>query len=197
MGDLSVFLPEQSETVKRIYAWHEKMEDGRSGPHGGRLGASAIGKPCDRQLWYNFRDLYAKKFSGRMLRLFETGHLEEPRFVRELKAIGCEVHAVDEATKKQFEYTALGGHFVCHPDAVLLGVLEAPKTWHVAEFKTFGGTEDQHSKDFDEVVKDGVRKAKPEHYAQMQTAMGLTGLTRALYLVKKKATDEIHSERVR
>jgi len=196
MGDLSTFLPEQSETVKRIYEWHERMEEGKP-LRIGRLGASAVGKPCDRYLWYSFRKLYFKKFSGRMLRLFKTGHLEEPRFIEELEAIGCTVCNVDEQTKKQYEFTALGGHFVFYPDGIVLGVPEAPKTWHIAEFKTMGGTETQNSKDFEKVIKEGVQKAKPEHYAQMQAGMGLAGLTRALYLCKKKATDEIHGERIR
>jgi len=59
-----------------------------------------------------------------------------------------------------------------------------------------GGTETQ-SKDFEKVVKEGVEKAKPEHFAQVQVGMGLAGLTRALYICKKKATDELHSERVK
>jgi hypothetical protein len=162
----------------------------------GRLGASIIRRPCERFLWYSFRKLFSKAFGGRMLRLFETGHLEEPRLIRELRGIGCTVLDKDEDTGQQFEFTALGGHFVCYPDAAILGVPEAPKTWHVGEFKTMGGEETQ-SKDFEKVKAEGVKKAKPEHYAQMQMGMGLSGMTRALYLCKKKATDELHSERVR
>ena len=190
-------MPEQSVTVQKIYEWHEKQEEKRKGPHQGRLGASVIGRPCDRSLWYSFRGLVDKKFEGRMLRLFETGHLEEPRLVKELRGIGCTVHEVDSNTGKQFEFTALGGHFVCHPDAAILGLPEAPKTWHIGEFKTMGGTEDQKSKDFEKVKADGVKRAKPEHYAQMQIGMGLSGMTRAIYIAKKKATDELYSERVK
>jgi len=117
--------------------------------------------------------------------------------IEELRGIGCTVHDLDPETGQQFEMKELGGHFSGHMDGCVLGVLEAPKTWHVAEFKTMGGTEDQHSKDFEKVKKDGVQKAKPVHYAQMQAYMGSTGMTRALYECKKKATDEIHTERVR
>lgn len=197
MSDLTKLLPQESETVRKIYEWHERMEAGNDDPHHGRLGASVIGKECERQLWYQFRGLTKETFKGRMLRLFETGHLEEPRFVKELRAIGCTVYDVDEDTGKQFEFTALGGHFVSHPDAIILGVPDAPKTWHVGEFKTMGGTETQLSKDFEKVKRDGVQKAKPIHFAQMQIGMGLGQLTRALYLCKKKATDDLHSERVR
>jgi len=196
MGNLERFIPEESETVKRIYAFHEAMENGKP-LRKGRMGASVMGKPCERFLWYYFRKLFVKTFSGRMLRLFETGHLEEPRMIRELRGIGCTVHDKDESTGGQFEFTALGGHVVAYPDAVVLGVPEAPKTWHIGEFKTMGGTETQKSKDFEKVQKEGVKVAKPEHHGQMQICMGLGKLTRAIYLTKKKATDELYSERIK
>ena len=185
-------MPEESVTIQKIYEWHEKQEEKRDGPHQGRLGASVIGKPCDRFLWYSFRGLVDKRFEGRMLRLFETGHLEEPRLVKELRGIGCTVHDVDSNTGKQFEFTALGGHFVCHPDAAILGLPESPKTWHIGEFKTM------NDKSFNVLKKsNGVKKAKPEHYAQMMMGMGMSKMKRALYLVKNKDTDELYSERVR
>ena len=195
MGKMGDYLPEQSDIVRRIYEWHEQQD--RNDPHGGRLGASVIGDKCDRALWYRFRLPGGKEFEGRLLRLFETGHLEEPRFVRELRGIGCHVEDVDANTGKQFEFTTLGGHLVCHPDAALIGLLEAPRAWHIGEFKTMGGTETEKSKDFEKVKKDGVKKAKPMHYAQVQVAMGLSkGINRALYLAKKKTTDEIYAERI-
>ena len=196
MSNLSQYIAQESETVKQIYEWHEAMNIGKP-PRKGRLGASIIGHECDRYLWFSYRKLFATKFNGRMLRLFETGHLEEPRLIRELRGIGCTVYDKDEETGKQFEFTAHGGHFVCYPDGVILGLPEAPKTWHIGEFKTMGGTEDQKSKDFEKVKKDGVQKGKPLHYAQMQCGMGLAKLSRAIYLAKKKATDELYGERIR
>ena len=37
------------------------------------LGASEIGDPCSRKLWYLFRWVAVKKFDARMLRLFARG----------------------------------------------------------------------------------------------------------------------------
>ncbi|NDF13281.1 MAG: oxidoreductase [Proteobacteria bacterium] len=153
-------------------------------PH---LGASEIGKPCDRALWYSFRWTTKKKFSGRILRLFNTGIREESRFLDELKAIGAEVHERDE-NGKQFQFSAHGGHFGGSCDAVVRGLPEAPKSWAIVEMKTHS------SKSFAELEKSSVVKAKPEHFAQMQVYMGLAEIDRALYLAVNKDTDELYSE---
>lgn len=193
MGNLSQFQEEESLTVKAIYDYWKKKGD--SEPTRGYLGASIIGHECDRFLWFTFRGCVTKNFDGRMYRLFERGKREENVFISELQGIGCEVHATDESGN-QFEVTACGGHFKAHMDGCAFGIPEAPKTWHVLEFKTFGGTEDE-SKDFGKVKESGVKVAKPLHYAQMMVEMGLTKMERALYLAAKKATDELYAERVR
>jgi hypothetical protein len=56
------------------------------------LGASAIGKPCLRQHWYSFRWSKPAEFSGRLYRVFQSGHLQEPRVYADLKGIGCTVY---------------------------------------------------------------------------------------------------------
>jgi hypothetical protein len=85
----------------------------------------------------------------------------------------------------------LGGHFGGSLHAVAIGLLEAPKSWHVVEFKTHG------LKSFATLRKDGVHRAKPQHTAQMQVYMHLTGISRAMYVAVCKDTDEIHVERLR
>jgi hypothetical protein len=75
-------------------------------------------------------------------------------------------------------------------DAVALGLIEAPKTWHVCEFKT------HNSKSFAALKAEGVAGSKPLHWAQMQAYMRLAGLERALYLAVCKDTDEIYQERL-
>jgi len=193
MGDLSFTNPELTPTVLAIYDYWKKRGD--SEPIRGYLGASIIGHECDRYLWYMFRGCVKREFEGRMYRLFNRGHREEAVFVEDLKAIGCEVHDVDE-NGNQFELSAIGGHFKAHMDGCALGVPEAPKTWHVLEFKTFGG-ELGDSKDFDKLKWDGLKKIKPMHYSQVMVEMALSKMERALYLAAKKSTDELFSERVR
>jgi len=189
MSDIAQHLPTQSKTVAAIFDYHKKRGDAE--PARGYLGASIIGHSCERYLWYTFRQCVKRNFSGRMYRLFETGDLEEARFVKELRAIGCTVHEVDPGTDEQFEVTALGGHFSGHMDGCAIGVPEAPKTWHVLEFKT------HNSKSFGELTKEGMQRSKPQHWAQAQVYMLLTGLTRCVYLARNKDNDDLYSERVR
>jgi len=76
------------------------------------IGGSTIGHKCERYLWYRFRWAASpERFDGRMLRLFETGHLEEARMVGWLRDAGCVVHDIDPATGRQWKVLALGGHF--------------------------------------------------------------------------------------
>lgn len=187
MGQLAAVQPDQPDTVRAIYQQWENVNDSQRF----YLGASIIGAECDRYLWYNFRHCTSKNFNGRMRRLLNRGDREEEVFADELRSIGCTVYTVDPDTDKQFEFEALGGHVKCHLDGAVLGVPEAPRTWHLTEFKT-------HSeKSFKDLQKNGVQKAKPTHYAQCMMGMKLAGLARALYMAVNKNTDELYTERIR
>lgn len=184
-----VALPEMSSpTIDAIYASYETRaaQERRRG----YLGGSELGRACLRQIWYRFRWAVRPSFDGRMLRLFDTGNREEPRLLDELRRIGAEVLDTDPETRRQWRFHALGGHLVGNLDAVVLGIKEAPKTWHLAEFKT------AKTKKFRALRKDGVERAEPVHFAQMQTYMGLAKLERAAYFCVCKETDEIYFERV-
>jgi hypothetical protein len=154
------------------------------------LGASLIGKHCERALFYDFRWVTRAKHEGRLLRLFETGQLEESRLVLNLRRVGATVLEVDPDTGRQFRVQAHGGHFGGSLDGVAINLLEAPKTWHVLEFKTHS------NKSFNELVAKTVRESKPQHFAQMQIYMHLMGMARAMYMAVNKDNDDLYIERV-
>ena len=85
---------------------------------------------------------------------------------------------------------AHGGHFGGSLDAVAINLIEAPKTWHVVEFKTHA------QKSFTDLAAKKVRESKPQHYAQMQVYMLLTEISRAIYLAVNKNTDDLYVERI-
>ena len=181
-------LPEPSSpTVEAIYAAYAA---GQGAGYRDHLGASGIGASCPRAIWYGWRWTTRAQHTGRLLRLFETGQLAEARFVADLRRIGVTVYDTDEAGQ-QWTVRDDTGHFGGSMDGVAIGFAEAPKAWHVCEFKTHS------AKSFASLKKDGVEKSKPQHFAQMQTYMHLAGIQRAFYLAVNKDTDELHAERVR
>lgn len=168
-----------------IFKNYEKKVD----PPRLHLGASEIGKPCDRSLWYSFRWVTNKKYPGRILRLFSTGVRAEDRFFKELKNVGATVYDRSPDTGQQIKFESHGGHFGGSCDAVAQGLPYEPEKWAIVECKTHS------SKSFNELAKLGVQKAKPEHYIQMQIYMGLSqGIERALYIAENKDNDDLYDE---
>lgn len=159
-------------------------------PFRSHMGASQIGDECARKIWYNFRWATLPNFSGRMLRLFNRGHLEEGRFIAMLLMIGVQVYQQDE-NGKQFRITDHHGHFGGSGDGVAVGVPDLePGQPCLLEFKT------HNSKSFSKLVADGVREAKPEHFTQMNMYMRKMGLPIALYAAVNKDDDQLHMELV-
>lgn len=161
-----------------------RQEDDR---HRSHLGASLIGGDCPRALWYTFRWATVSKFDGKTLRLFNRGHMEEPRFLALLSMIGCEVWHADPE-KKQYRVSGHRGHFGGGLDTVVRGIPEAPAYPMLGEFKTHG------DKSFKQLVSKGVRESKLQHYVQMQIYMGGYDLAASLYLAVNKNTDELYGE---
>ncbi len=163
-------------------AYEGQKDDFRS-----HLGASMIGRECPRELWYNFHWAKPPRFSAQILRLFNRGHLEEPRLVAMLMMIGCDVWSQDEHGN-QFRISGSGGHFGSAIDAVLNKCPDMPDRPILGEFKTY------NDKNFKKLEAEGVKKAKFEHYVQMQIYMGYYKLTHALYLAVNKNDDNLYGE---
>lgn len=164
------------------------LEDAQTRENRGHLGCSIIGLECERRIWYTWR--WAKKpdFPGRILRLFRRGHEEEPNVVKDLQAIGMEVHDSNEKTGRQFHISDLGGHLGGSLDGAITKVPNYEHVWMVLEIKT------SSLKAFTKLVKDGVKKDKPQHYTQMQLYMRGTGMKYAFYIAISKDNDDIYTE---
>lgn len=150
------------------------------------MGASGIGKQCARAIFYSFRWAANKKHPGRMVRLFNRGHMEEARIIALLLMIGMQVYQQD-AQGRQFAIKR--GHFGGSGDGVGVGCPDLlPGTPALLEFKT------ANEKAFVDMVKLGVILSKFVHYVQMQCYMKGMGLTCALYVMVCKNNDEMYME---
>lgn len=182
-----VKLPDMTlPTVTKIFQKYVDRNGDWRRPH---LGASLIGTVCERSLWYTFRWCTNPNFSGRMLRLFDSGYQQEPRLVKDLRDVGVTVYELDPETGKQIHFEMFGGHYAGSCDAIAQG-FEESKAWHVLEFKTAS------TKSYSKISGSGVQIAKPLHFYQMQQYMSWAGLDRAYYLCVNKDNDEIYGERV-
>ena len=180
-------LPQPQHTFARaIYGLHEqRAADEQARPY---LGASSLGDPCARRLWYGFRWVARERFDGRMLRLFDTGHREEARLLDEMRAAGIEVWD-RQADGRQFRVTFAAGHGAGHLDAVVRGLPEAPATPHVFDVKTV------KAKKLAEMLRAGFRKTYPKYHAQGTVYAGLMNLDRIAFAFVCKDDDTIHLER--
>ena len=114
-------------TCERIYARYAADADAERE----YLGASAIGGECTGRFGTaSGGRTEPRKIESRIRRLFDTGKREEARIVDDLMAGGVSVFG------RQIGFSALGGHFRGHVDAIAIGLPEAPKTPHVLEIKT-------------------------------------------------------------
>lgn len=152
------------------------------------MGASAMGRKCGREIWYSFRWATKGNHTGRMMRLFNRGHLEEGRFIAILLCIGVQVYQQD-ANGKQFGITGSAGHYGGSGDGVGIGIPDLPADLPaLLEFKTHSDTS------FKSIKKDGVRSSKFEHFVQVQQYMRKMGLTACLYVAVNKNNDELYAE---
>lgn len=170
------------------YAWEGKSLNEKPRAY---LGASIIGHPCERYLWLTFRWAYRERLNGQTERLLETGRREEKVAVENLQFVGVNIKYTGE-NQCMISYPE-NRHIQAHPDGIILsGVPEAPKAIHIWEHKTMNNA------NFRDLLKKGVKEAKPMHYAQMQVEMyGYKNCDRALYQVLNKDTSEIYTVRLR
>ena len=187
-----VGIPDYPEQRLADIIWQAREKQNAASGRGiylSRLGASSLGHPCPRAVFFDWRAYARVPFEGRMLNLFKSGHLMEDRVVDDLRLAGLEVWATDE-NSKQFTYTdPETGHAVVKLDGVVRGVPGYGRQPHVLEVKT------HNDKSFIDLIKRRMQLSKPDHYWQCQMGMWLTGLDAALYIGRNKNDENYHFER--
>lgn len=104
-------------------------------PERNYLGASLIGNPCARQIWYQYNGYYKEPFSAKTCMNFEDGHrTEELTAERLLMVDGIRLILVGE-NGKQLGFSAMDGKFKGHYDGIITGIYQAPRAKHIWECK--------------------------------------------------------------
>lgn len=164
----------QAQWLERCTDWKDETNRAR-----GHLGASVIGSECPRSAALSYRKASpdAAAGNGRMVRLFNRGHMEEARLAACLQVAGFRLKLISK-DGGQISYKT--GDLQGSVDGV---IRLQDGSLAVLEFKTM------NRKAWDRLEKDG--KIKPEHMAQMQCGMHGLSLKQAMYLASCKDTDAI------
>ncbi len=102
------------------------------------IGFGEIGKECELALWNKINLNIPEIFNADTLRIFRNGHEDEAQMAADLRLVeGITLHTHDpDRGNKQYKLDALGGRFTGRLDGVILGLKQAPATWHVWEHKS-------------------------------------------------------------
>ena len=162
------------------------------------LGASRLGVACERQLQYEYAKApidHGRDIPGRMLRIFERGHVMEDCMAAWLRAAGFDLRtrkALADGGSEQFGFSELDGRLQGHIDGVILSGPEGfayPALW---ECKALG------NKSWSDLVKKGLAVSKPIYAAQVAIYQAYLELHAhpAIFTALNADTMEIYTERV-
>lgn len=150
------------------------------------LGASEIGEPCYRKLWYGYN--YGKKdMSPRIRRIMDFGHYLEDYVIKLLKESGVTVYdRSDDGT--QFRFVDFNGRYSGGCDAIIRDIPDSDRL-HVLEIKS------ANKKRFEQFKKLGVKNFEPKYWAQIHVYMHYFKIDRGLFLIINKDDCELYYER--
>lgn len=175
-------IPERQHTTANYIDSHIESIEENPRYH---LGCSLVGNECWRYIWLVFRFAIKENFSGRMLRLFRRGRLEEDVVVKDMESIGVKING-------QQSNINLGCHLSGSCDGVIeSGLIEAPSKKHILEIKT------HNDKSFKDLCKKGLQESKPIYWTQAQLYMHGSCIDRCYHYNTNKNDDSVYAERVR
>jgi hypothetical protein len=180
-----------SPTREAIFAAYEA--DARTGLPTAHLGASLIGKSCERALWYDFR----WTTTAASIRAAIAATLRDRAAGGSPDRAQSAAHRRHRPGSRSRDRAAVAGRGTRRPLRRLArrrraesasrpprpGMCWSSRRTRVQELRRTRPPK-------------GVRRAKPQHFAQMQIYLRLTTLTRAMYLAVNKDTDDLYVERV-
>jgi len=160
------------------------IEKRANDPHRAYVGASSIGNPCVRALWYSYHGAPSGDFSPTIRATFDVGKRLEGLMLDYIDLAGIKVILPDEMNHYLFCVDAEIPKFQGHMDALI--VVDGEEC--VLEVKTAKNAR------FQALKKKGLREWSPGYYAQLQSYIGMRGLKRGALLAINKDSSELHHE---
>jgi hypothetical protein len=158
------------------------------------LGASRLGVSCERALQYEFAKApvdSGRETEGRILRIFERGHVMEDSMITWLRHAGFDLRT-RKANGEQFGFSALDGRLQGHIDGVIAAGPDGfgyPALW---ECKCLG------AKSWRDLAKNRLAVSKPVYHAQIVLYQAYLQLHEhpAIFTALNADTMEIYTELV-
>ena len=158
------------------------------------LGASRLGAACERALQFEFADAPVdpgRETDGRMLRVFERGHVTEDCMARWLSAAGFDLRTRNDAGE-QIGFAALDGRLQGHVDGVIVA---GPDLGHGSGYPALWENKCLGAKSWHELEKHRLAVAKPIYAAQVAIYQAYLELHEhpAIFTAVNADTMEIHA----
>lgn len=147
------------------------------------IGASSIGHPCYRRLWFDFNDYPRAINQARSKRTLEIGKTLEGLIIKWLNEVGV----LTKQTMISVVDTELP-YFKGHYDSLIVDKKDLPK--YILEIKT------AKDSSFSQFKLHGLKKWDEQYYSQVQSYMGMSGIHKSIIVVLNKDTSEILDEEV-
>ena len=163
------------------YAIYAKVKE----PPRHYIGASSIGRACNRAIWYGYNNEPGNDTPSNLQRIFDVGHQLEGLLIDYVELTGLKVERPSEKNNmllvKDKEVPELQGHMdgILHIDDDTRVVLEL-KTANKSNFQQF--------------QKQGLRAWSESYFAQVQAYMGMSGMSQAVVLAINKDNAELHHQ---
>lgn len=149
------------------------MDEAASQPPRTYLGASLIGEPCKRKIQYAYTQAPRSPFAGRILRIFDRGHLGEELVAKWIRQAGWTLKTERSDGQGQIGFRDAAGRFAGHCDGVFLdGPVFAPDTYpRLWENKVLGRNAWQ------KIADKGLARASPTYADQVALYQAYLQLT--------------------
>lgn len=159
------------DAIRRIY--EQRPNDKRD-----YIGASSIGDPCARKLWYRFKGYHAKPFDSATQFRFEDGHRTEELMIARLRMVeGVKIWNRQE-DGNQIGFSLFDGKFKGHVDGIIKGLWQSPKTPHVLEIKCTEDLNKFRKVKHEKGDKNALKNWSETYFVQAQVYMQAFELTR-------------------
>lgn len=167
-----------NQTMAAIDEAMESEQDTSTRPY---LGMSGLGQSCAKKTWFDFRWATPKRMKASSIKAIQDGFAGEDVMAKRLRLVsGVSLLTANPNTGEQFGFVSEDGHVKGHMDGAIIGILEAPKTWHVWEHKQVNETKFNKLQNLVSELgeKEALQKWDETYYGQAQCYMGFSGMHR-------------------